>query len=57
MNEEERRFITIEKGAGVKEWKHTMTILPKGNGAIQVDQIRIDAGLLTPIIAMMAKRM
>ncbi len=57
VNDAERRFVSVEEGAGVKEWRHTMRVVPDGDGAKQIDEITIDAGLMTWPISLMAKRM
>ena len=41
----------------MKEWRHTMRVVPDGDGAKQIDEITIDAGLMTWPISLMAKRM
>ena len=57
VNDSARRFVSSEEGAGVKSWRHTLSVHAHGTGARQVDEIEIDAGLMTPLIALFAKRM
>lgn len=52
-----RRFVTMENGNGVKLWRHVMTIEETPTGALQTDEIEIDAGGMTWLIATLAKRM
>lgn len=44
-----------ERGAGVKVWRHTLTVAETQSGSRLIDQIEIDAGLLTPIFGLWAK--
>jgi hypothetical protein len=44
-----------EKGAGVKSWRHTLSITETPEGCRLTDQIEIDAGLLTPLFVIWAK--
>lgn len=46
---------TSERGSGVKEWRHTLTVIETATGSRLCDQIEIDAGLLTPLFALWAK--
>ena len=57
VNDAERRFVSLEYGAGVKTWRHTLTVEPDGYGARQVDEIAIDAGPMTWAVALLAQRM
>ena len=57
VNDAERRFVSEEEGAGVKLWRHTLSVVPDGRGARQVDEIEIDAGWATPLVALLARRM
>lgn len=57
VDDERRRFVSNEEGAGVKSWEHTLTVDETPTGARQTDEITIDAGWLTPFVAFMAKRM
>lgn len=44
-----------EKGAGVKSWRHTLTVTETATGSRLRDVIEIDAGWLTPVFARWAK--
>jgi hypothetical protein len=44
-----------ERGAGVKSWKHTLTVFPIEAGCRLQDHIVIDAGLMTPLFALWAR--
>ncbi|MEQ9675701.1 MAG: SRPBCC family protein [Roseovarius indicus] len=44
-----------EKGAGVKEWRHTMRVTPAPGGSRLTDTIEIEAGLLTGAFALWAR--
>lgn len=44
-----------EKGAGVKEWRHTMSVTPAPGGSRLTDTIEIEAGLLTGAFALWAR--
>lgn len=44
-----------ERGAGVKSWRHTLTVRPDAGGAVLRDEIEIDAGLLTPLFRAWAR--
>jgi hypothetical protein len=44
-----------EKGAGVKSWRHTLTVTETELGCRLTDRIEIDAGLLTPLFVLWAK--
>lgn len=57
VDDQNMSFVSMEKGAGIKEWKHTMSVVPEGQGARQIDEIYIDAGFLSGLVAMAAKRM
>ncbi|MGH1446946.1 MAG: SRPBCC family protein [Cognatishimia sp.] len=48
------RFESKELGAGVKKWNHTLSIEPDGEGSRLVEQIKIEAGLLTPLFKLWA---
>ncbi|MCY6382321.1 SRPBCC family protein [Hoeflea prorocentri] len=54
--DDERHVLrTSEKGSGVKSWKHTLTVEKTANGSRLTDSIEIDAGLITPLVALWAK--
>jgi ligand-binding SRPBCC domain-containing protein len=44
-----------EVGAGVKHWRHTLTVTPTEVGSHLMDRIEIDAGLMTPVFAAWAR--
>ncbi|MXQ08470.1 hypothetical protein GQ651_11495 [Alphaproteobacteria bacterium GH1-50] len=46
---------SVEKGAGVKSWRHTLSITPYEGGSVLTDTIEIEAGLLTPLFAAWAR--
>lgn len=46
-----------EQTNGIKKWNHTMQVIAVGDGACLSDEIEIDAGFMTPIIALWAKYM
>lgn len=54
--DDERMILrTFEQGAGVKSWRHTLTVTETPSGSRLTDSIEIDAGLMTPIFALWAK--
>lgn len=44
-----------EHGAGVKSWRHTLTVTETESGSRLRDHIEIDAGLMTSVFALWAK--
>ncbi|WP_316013071.1 SRPBCC family protein [Roseobacter sp. HKCCA0434] len=52
-----RRFVSLESGAGVKSWRHTLTVVPEGEGCRQTDHVEIDAGAMTWPTTLAARRM
>lgn len=44
-----------EQGSGVKTWLHKLTVTETKTGSQLRDQIKIDAGLLTPAFALWAR--
>lgn len=44
-----------ERGAGVKSWRHTLTVTKTETGSRLTDEIEVDAGVLTFAFAMWAK--
>lgn len=44
-----------ERGAGVKSWRHRLTVRADGAGSVLRDEIEIDAGLMTPLFRMWAR--
>ena len=57
VNDKARRFVSDEHGAGVKSWRHTLSVTQNSASSRQIDEIEIDAGLMTPLVAFLAKRM
>ncbi len=43
-------------GALIKLWDHMVEVSPEGSGSRYLDRITVDAGLLTPLIALFARR-
>ena len=52
-----RRMQSSEHSDSVKSWKHTLDVMPDGEGSIWTDRICIDAGLMTPVLARYARFM
>ncbi|MGH1578364.1 SRPBCC family protein [Planktotalea sp.] len=50
-------FTSSEKGMGVKHWIHRLQVQPHALGAELIDEIDIEAGWRTPIIAAWARYM
>jgi ligand-binding SRPBCC domain-containing protein len=46
---------SLERGAGVKNWQHTLTVTKTETGSRLTDEIEIDAGVLTFAFALWAK--
>lgn len=44
-----------EQGAGVKAWRHRLTVTPTAQGSRLTDRIEIEAGLLTGVFALWAR--
>ncbi|WP_299085304.1 SRPBCC family protein [uncultured Ruegeria sp.] len=44
-----------ERGAGVKTWLHSLTVMENETGSRLQDRIEIDAGMLTPVFALWAR--
>ena len=42
-------------GALIRTWDHMIEISPEGEGTRYVDRVRIEAGLLTPFVALFAR--
>lgn len=51
----ERRFVSEERGAGVRTWRHTLTVEVANAGAVLQERLEIDAGWLTPLMALWAR--
>ncbi len=57
-NDETMVMRTEERGGPVKVYKHRLNIIPIGPGACTYsDELDVDAGLLTPVIAPMFREM
>lgn len=51
-----RRIVTEEGGGLVRRWRHTVSVDPIANGrTLYRDEIAIDAGVLTPVVALFAR--
>ena len=50
-------FTSNEVGMGVKHWQHRLCIVPHANGAELVDEIEIEAGWRTGMVAAWARIM
>ena len=46
-----------ERGAGVRTWRHTLTVTPEAGGCRLADTVEIDAGLPTPLFVLWARRL
>jgi len=46
-----RVFVSRENGGAVKSWIHYMSVVQDGEWAVWTDDVFIDAGLLTPLVA------
>lgn len=54
---EQMCFLSDEKGMGVDRWRHRMLIKASGSGAELIDEIEIDAGWRTGVLAAWARYM
>ncbi len=45
----ERVMRTDESGGPIRVWRHTLTVRPYGAGCRLVDDVRMDAGVLSPL--------
>lgn len=43
-------------GRGIRKWDHMIEVEPKGEGTRYADRVKIDAGLMTPVVAAFARR-
>ncbi|WP_298821053.1 SRPBCC family protein [uncultured Roseibium sp.] len=50
-------FTSEEKGAGVKTWRHSLSVAPTPTGSRLAECIEIDGGFLTPLFAAWARYM
>ena len=57
MDEGEMRFASRESGMGARRWDHTLRVVPDGEGARIEESIEVEAGALTPLYALMARRL
>ncbi|MGB7316829.1 MAG: SRPBCC family protein [Planktotalea sp.] len=53
----EMRFVSKERGMGVEHWHHRLSVVPHAQGAELIDEIEIEAGWRTPMIAAWARYM
>ncbi|NIY73890.1 SRPBCC family protein [Marivivens donghaensis] len=51
------QFESDEVGAGVKTWQHLLNITPEGSGSRLDENITLDAGVLTPLFALWARKL
>ena len=51
----DRRLLTIESHAGVSIWTHLLIVEKLNDGAVWIDQIRIEAGYQTHLVARFAR--
>ena len=51
------RFVSREEGMGVEHWQHSLRIIPHERGAELIDEIEIEAGWRTSMIAAWARYM
>ena len=51
MSDAEMWFQSDEHGAGVKSWRHRCSVVETAEGCRLTDEVEIDAGLMTPLIA------
>lgn len=51
-----RRLGSDESGTGVRHWRHEVAVDADGLGSRLTDTITIDAGALTPLVAVFARR-
>lgn len=47
-------MISDENGAGVETWRHTLTVTGDDTSSQLTDEIQIEAGWMTPLVAMWA---
>ncbi|WP_050929805.1 hypothetical protein [Aestuariivita boseongensis] len=52
-----RRMQSSEHSEKVKSWKHTLDVMPHGEGSIWTDRVCIDAGWSTPLLVRYARFM
>lgn len=49
-----REIVSAEHGGPIRTWSHLIRITPEGTGSRYLDEITIDAGALTPLVAAFA---
>ncbi len=54
-NDDNMVLHSVERGAGVKAWRHTLTVEATPSGSRLTDRIEIDAGFLTFLFALWAR--
>lgn len=57
VDPEARVFISQEQGGAVKSWTHYMSVVQNGEQAIWTDDVFVDGGWLTPIVARIGLKM
>lgn len=57
FDDEGMSFVSDEKGMGVDHWQHSLSIVPHPQGAELIDEIEIEAGWRTGMIAAWARFM
>jgi len=50
-----RRLLTSEHHAGIRQWRHQVDVAPRAEGTVWVDTLIIDAGRPTPLVARFAR--
>ena len=54
-NDDNMVLRSTERGAGVKSWRHTLTVKATPSGSRLTDRIEIEAGILSSVFALWAK--
>ncbi len=57
FDQDAMRFVSNEQGMGVKHWQHRLWVKPHAKGAELIDEIEIEAGWRTAMIAAWARYM
>lgn len=57
VDPEARVFISEEQGGAVKSWTHYMSVVQDGEHAVWTDDVFVDGGWMTPILAGIGLRM
>lgn len=52
---ETRRLLDNGHSALIRKWHHEISVIPQGETTLYRDRLEIDAGLLTPIVALFAR--